>query len=97
MSTHDFDPDFPGRGDARRRWVALGVLSAAALLLHLAALGGLSWAWPPTEAVPLPNPTLQVRLVDLPAAPRQGAAPVAEPLAPSARSEERRVGKECRL
>ena len=96
MSTHDFDPDSPRRvADTRRRWVALGVLSAAAVLLHVAALGGLNWAWPATERAPLPNsstanatanPRVQVRVVDAPAELRPvlaPAAPVAEPLAVS--------------
>ena len=71
MSTHDFDPDTSSpRGPARRRWVRLGVLSAAALLLHAAALGGLDWAWPAAEPPALPTVAMQVRVVDLPPEPR---------------------------
>jgi len=32
--------------DARRRWKALALLAALALLMHAGLLGGLRWAWP---------------------------------------------------
>lgn len=93
MSTHDLDPDSRPPDPARRRWAALGVLSAAALLLHVAALGGLDWAWPQAEPVPLPGATVQVRVVDAPqlAPPAVAAAPAREaggppvPAAPATR------------
>ncbi len=61
---HDTDPDSYVRPDPRRRWKWLGVLSAAALLLHVAALGGAGWAWPARERPPLPGTAVQVRVVD---------------------------------
>ena len=82
MSTHDFDPDSSvPREPAHRRWAALGMLSAAALLLHAAALGGLAWTWPATEPAPLPNAAMQVRVVDLPAEPPPMAASIPPSLA----------------
>ena len=55
MSTHDFGPNFLPR---------LGVLIAAALLLHALILGGASWVWPSNAPPPLPAAVLQVRLVE---------------------------------
>ena len=56
MSTHDFGPKFPPR---------LGLLIAAALLLHAVILGGADfWVWPSTAPPPLPAAVLQVRLVE---------------------------------
>lgn len=60
---HDFDPILPPRAAARRRRLRLGVVSAAALLLHAALLGGADWAWPSTEPAPLPT-AMQVRVVE---------------------------------
>jgi len=54
------------------------MLSAAALLLHAAALGGFGWGWPSPEPVRLPNATLEVRVV-AEAAPAGVAAAVDEP------------------
>ncbi len=52
----------------------LGALSAAALLLHAVALGGLDWAWPTTESPRLPNSAMQVRAVDVSPEPLPAAA-----------------------
>jgi hypothetical protein len=77
LSTHDFDPDSSApREFAHRRWVRLGMLSAAALLLHAAALGGLDWGWPATEPAVLTSAAMQVRVVDLPPEPRPAGAPM---------------------
>ena len=65
----------------RRRGAWLGALSVAALLLHWAALSGVAWTWPTHEPPPLPAATLQVRVVDAPAAP-VAAVRVTEPLPP---------------
>ncbi len=59
MSTHDFGPGFLPR---------LGVLIAAALLLHAVVLGGASWVWPSNAPPPLPAAVVQLRVVE-PAAP----------------------------
>ena len=66
----------------RRRGVWLGALSVAALLLHAAALSGVAWTWP-THEPPPPAASVQVRLVDAPAAPVP-AVRVTEPLPPEA-------------
>ncbi|MEP7102502.1 MAG: DUF3108 domain-containing protein [Burkholderiales bacterium] len=55
MSTHDHGPNFVPR---------LGVLIAAALLLHALILGGAGWAWPSTTPPPLPAAALRVRVVE---------------------------------
>ena len=75
---HDPDPDPPSRPDTRRRWVALGVLSAAALLLHAAAFSGMGWVWPQAEAPVLPA-AMQVRVLDAAPAARVAASPSAMP------------------
>jgi hypothetical protein len=63
------------------------VLSAAALLLHAAVLGGADWAWPSSEPPRLPAKTMQVRLVEpLPVAAEAPAPVVADPLPAPARS-----------
>lgn len=67
MSTHDFGPIFLRR---------LGVLIAAALLLHAVILGGASWVWPSNAPPPLPAATVQVRVVE-------PMAPAATPPAPT--------------
>ena len=58
LSMHEMDTD------PYRRWKWLGLLSAAAVLLHVAALSGLEWAWPARDVPPLPMAAVQVRLVD---------------------------------
>lgn len=55
MSTHAFGPNFLPR---------LGVLIAAALLLHAVILGGASWVWPSNAPPPLPAAAVQVRVVE---------------------------------
>jgi Protein of unknown function (DUF3108) len=69
--------------DARRRWKALGLLSLAALLLHGAVLSGLDGAWPSRDAPPVPAGTMQVRVVEPPAA-RLAPALAALPMQPVA-------------
>ncbi|MET0210836.1 MAG: DUF3108 domain-containing protein [Burkholderiaceae bacterium] len=96
MSAHDFDPIFrPRSAFLRRRWLRLGVLSAAALALHAALLGGANWVWRSAESAPLPAASMQVRVMDEPAAVAVAPAPVMEamptsvvepaPVAPPAR------------
>ncbi len=83
---HDLPSDREARTDPHRRWKRLGVLSAAALLLHAAALSGLDWAWPSRELPAVPATPVQVRVVD--AAPPVALAavvlPAPEPAAPQA-------------
>ena len=55
LSTHDFNPKFLPR---------LGLLIAAALLLHAVILGGADWVWPSTAPPPLPAAALQVRVME---------------------------------
>ena len=55
MSTHDSGPNFLPR---------LGVLVAAALLLHAVILGGADWVWPSNAPPPVPAAALQVRVVE---------------------------------
>jgi len=62
------------------------MLSAAALLLHAAALGGLDWGWPATEPAVLTSAAMQVRVVDLPPEPRP-ADPAMNPSPPRAITE----------
>ena len=68
--------------------MALGVLSGAALLLHAAALGGLDWAWPQTEAPVLPAVTHASAVELAPATVAQPAATpiVVEPAGPTAKA-----------
>ena len=75
----------------RRGW-RFGALSAAALLLHAAVLGGAQWVWPSAAAVPRPGAAMQVRVVEQsPAsgpvvmAPAEAEAPAVpvEPAAPA--------------
>ena len=78
------DPDLdcghaPGSGP-RRRWLALGVLSVAALLLHAAAFSGLEWSWPQAERPVPPGASVRVRVVEPAIAP----VPVALRPAPTA-------------
>ena len=47
----------------------------AALLLHAAALGGVPWGWPEPAPVPGAARTMQVRVIDRPAAPAETAEP----------------------
>jgi Protein of unknown function (DUF3108) len=54
LSTHAFGPKVLPR---------LGLVIAAALLLHAVVLGGAEWAWPSTAPPPLPAAALQVRVV----------------------------------
>ncbi len=71
----------------RRRWKALALLGALALLLHAGALSGLDWAWPQRDAPPLPRPAMQVRAMAAAAPVVVKAAVVAErapALAPAA-------------
>jgi hypothetical protein len=88
LSTHEFPDDRSPRAGARRRWLSLGMLSIAALLLHAAAFSGLAWSWPQADSpvLPAPTPTLQVRVVE-PAVPAMVAAvlPVTEPALPTPR------------
>ncbi len=81
MSTHDFDPTFRPRAAIRRHAPRLLVLSAAALLLHAAVLGGASWVWPGDEAPRLPAVPMQVRMVEpvTVALAEPALAPVAQP------------------
>ncbi len=81
---HDLPPDRDARTGPRRRWKWLGVLSAAALLLHAAALGGLDWAWPSRELPPVPAASVQLRVVDAapPVALAAAVLPAFEPAAP---------------
>ena len=75
----------------RRGW-RFGALSAAALLLHAAVLGGAQWVWPSATAVPRPGAAMQVRVVEqsparglvvvVPAEAEAPAVPV-EPAAPA--------------
>ena len=62
----------------RRRWKALAVLGALALLLHAGALSGLDWAWPQRDAPALPRPAMQVRAVAAAAPVTVNTAVVAE-------------------
>ena len=48
----------------RGRLKPLAWLAVAALLLHLAALGGLHWSWPHRVMPPLPADAMRVRVVD---------------------------------
>ena len=72
MSTHDFAPNSLPR---------LGVLIAAALLLHAVILGGADWVWPSNAPPPLPAATLQVRVLAplAPAAATESVTMAAEP------------------
>ncbi len=96
MSTHDFDPIFRPHAALRRHAPRLLVLSAAALLLHAAVLGGATWGWPSNEALRSPAPaTMQVRLVEpaehiavVPPTPRVIDASVAKAAVPAPRSTE---------
>ena len=83
MSTHDFDPTCRPRAAVRRHAPRLLVLSAAALLLHAAVLGGASWVWPDAETPRLPAAVMQVRLLEPEAANLAEPAPVASPAPPA--------------
>ena len=75
---------------ARRRWVGLFLLGAAALSVHLLAFSGLDWAWPRQQAAAAPLGAVQVRVIDaapaispplLSVAPEPAPAPVVTPVA----------------
>jgi hypothetical protein len=70
LSTHDFDPFLPPRTALRRHAPRVLVLSAAAVLLHAAVLGGADWAWPSNAPPSFRAPAVvQVRLVEPPVVP----------------------------
>ena len=81
---HAREPERPV--DARRLfWKRLAMLSAAAALLHAAALGGLAWTWPqPEPMLPLPAAALQVRWVEPVAVPAPAALAPIETIEPPA-------------
>jgi hypothetical protein len=64
LSMHELPPYPDARPDPRRRWKWLGVLSAAALLLHAADLSGLGGVGPSREVPAVPAASVQVRVVD---------------------------------
>jgi hypothetical protein len=83
LSTHDFDPILRPCTVVRRHGPRLLVLSAAALLLHAAVLGGATWAWPSGEPPRLPAAAMQVRVVEPPPAAVEIPVPVVEAAPPA--------------
>ena len=89
---HDHERMNASREAVIRRGWRLGALSAAALLLHAAVLGGAQWVWPSATAVPPPGAAMQVRVVErspspgiVVAVPHEAEAPAVpvEPAAPA--------------
>ena len=80
---------------ATRRWVCLGMLSLAAVLLHAAFLSELDWAWPQRETPRAPTvAALEVRTVaaaPIVAAEATDAAPPAAMRPPAPAAAARRV------